>query len=512
MGFFLLAGLFAAAAGVSFMMDDDDDDAAVPDGTNSPSPRNAGGGTVDDGADEDDTPSGPRGTDGGDGLPGDTDDGIFLFADRSDGTDSLYGGAGNDRLVVITGEAKGEDPAQLFGGKDDDVLMIRSGAHGFGDAGNDTLFSDDGGTLTGGPGSDEFLVSLLDFTAIWPTEDTVTITDFDRATDRIEIDLNGIPSSITLAEDGTDSTLTIDWEASDADIPTSFIVLKGATGLTLQDFTFSSGLLYPKIADFPPEPGSGIYDSVTQGSDAGEKLVLNGDQPLAMMGAGNDIVTGGDGSRIGVVTLGDDADTFTDGGGRTLVFGGEGNDTYIANGAEADGLMPVSFGDRFFGGAGEDSARLLATPTGASPASASAVTRLDMGADNDIVQVDRDYEARVFVSGGDGDDTISVWMGSLVNSDDGNDSITLGIDGDHIAAGRDIAEIRDLSETDRLILDIDAGLTGAVTTNVVTFNSDFGTSTRTEILVGDDRVAIIWNQNLALDDPRLTINRGVAFA
>lgn len=619
MGFFLLAGLFAAAAGIGFMSDDDAD---APDSNPANPNRNSGGGTGDDDGD-DGTPSGPRGTAegddmilsgddkshglggndvltasgraiahgdtgkdeinlsdrstgyggfgddllegtdnstafggegddefamldnstaygdagsdlitasgsstayGGDGddqfrgsgnatLSGDAGaDSLFFFADRSEGTASLFGGSGNDGLNANGGTGEGADRVQAFGGDGDDQLMIRGRAHGFGGAGNDTLFSDDGGTLTGGQGSDDFLVSLLDFTGTWPTEDTVTITDFDRSTDRIEVDLNGIPTSITLSENGTDSTLTIDWEASDADIPTSFIVLKGATGLTLQDFTFSKGALYPKIADFPPDPGDGIYDSVTQGSDAGERLALDGDQPLAMMGAGNDSVTGGDGSRVGTVTLGDGDDSFTDGGGRTVVYGGEGNDSYFSDGAELDGLTKSNYDDSFIGGAGEDSATLRATPSDAPPNTLGGTTRLSMGAGNDLVAVDRDFERPVSVSDGDGDDTISVWMGSLVTSDAGNDSITLGIDGDHITSGRNFAEIRDLSPTDRLILDIDAGLTGAVTTNVVTSNSDFGTSTWTEIYVGDDRVAIVSDQNLALDDPRLTINRGVAFA
>ena len=462
MGFFLLAGLFAAAAGVSFMMDEDDDDTVTPDRTNSATPFNAGGGAVDDGGDD--------GKD--DNIPPDTG-----------GTDS-----------------------------EDDVIKVRNGEEIFGGAENDTLFSDDGGILTGGEGNDLFLVSLIDTTAIWPTADTLTITDFDRETDRIEVDLNGAPSAITLSDDGTDSTLTIDWQDPAPFFPTSTIVIKGVTGLTLQDFTFSTGMAYPKFADFPPEPGAGIFDSITQVSDADERVTLTGDQPLAIMGAGNDSVTGSDGTRIGYIYLDDGDDNFIDADGWAVVSGGAGNDSYISDGAELDGQPDAWLTDSFFGGDGDDDASLLATPSNASPNLKVNPLRLDMGDGNDRVTIDRDFERYAMISDEAGDDTIRAWMGSDVFSGDGNDSLIFAIDEDHITAGRDDSEIYNLSQTDRLILDIDARLTGPVTTKVVVFNSDFGTSTWTNIFVGNDRVVTIWDQSLEIDDPRLTINRGVTFA
>lgn len=478
MGFFLLAGLFAATAGVSFMLDDDDD-AVTPDRPNAPTPRNAGGGTVDDGGDDGDgdTPSdtsGPRGTDEGE----------------------------DDRRPSDPGSTTGED----------DVIKVRSGEEGFGGAGNDTLFSDDGGILTGGEGNDLFLVSLLDTTATLPTADTLTITDFDRDTDRIEVDLNNAPSAITLSDDGTDSTLTIDWQGPAAFFPTSTIIIKGVTGLTLQDFTFSTGIAYPKFADFPPEPGAGIFDSITQGSDADEQLTLTGDQPLAIMGAGNDSVTGSDGTGTGYIYLDDGDDSFRDGDGWAAVAGGAGNDSYISDGAEVDGRPDAWLTDRFYGGDGDDDATLLATPSNASPNLKVNPLRLEMGDGNDRVTIDRDFERYAMISDEAGDDTIRAWMGSDVFSGDGNDSLIFAIDEDHITAGRDDSTIHSLSQTDRLILDIDARLTGPVTTQVVVSNSDFGTSTWTHIFVGNDRVVTIWDQSLEIDDPRLTINRGVTFA
>ena len=179
--------------------------------------------------------------------------------------------------------------------------------------------------------------------------------------------------------------------------------------------------------------------------------------------------------------------------------------------------MPDIRADVFFGGDGNDSATILAN-TPASPADdlvSELVLVMDAG--NDTVTIDRNFDGNVSIFDGAGDDTASAWMGSSVTSGDGNDRITFGIDADHVTLGRAPAEVRDLSATDRLILDIDEDLTAALTARYVPFSLIQEEPTTiygeyTEILVGDDRVAIIWNQNLALDDPRLTINRGVAFA
>ncbi|MBD1203113.1 MAG: hypothetical protein H9533_03160 [Rhodobacteraceae bacterium] len=686
MGFFLLAGLFAAAAGIGFMSDDDAD---APDSNPANPNRNSGGGTGDD-DDDNNTPSAPRGTDGGDDMiltgddiahglsgndtltasdtataygdtgqdtltmsdrstgyggfgkdllegadnsvlfggenndefvqtdqsfayggagsdffstsgsstayGGDDNDGFFaegssvVYGDsgddglRTSDTSTAYGGKGDDRLTAVddstasggtgadtlqgtinttlygnkgndqltflpgavlglpndpseTGAGKlfggdGNDrldmrlalsgqgePIELFGGEADDIVIVRKGAHGFGDAGNDTLLADIGGEITGGVGSDLFYVQTLENSFAPDPSDTTTITDFNKSEDRIQVELTGTPSALELSDDGIDTTLSIAWEEPfvsplETGLNKSTIILKGVTGLTLDDFTFSRGTFTAFMADAQPLPSEGVYDSITTGTGAADTITLDGDQPLAMMGAGNDSVTGGDFARAGRVGLGGGDDTYLDSEGRSVVFGGAGNDSFISDGTFAPSAQDIFFEDEFFGGDGDDSALLQSDLSAPATELRSVRVLMDMGAGNDVVTSDLDYAQGLEVTDGVGDDTIRAWMGSTVISGDGNDSITFGIAEDHVVAGRDPAVVRDLSDSDQLILDIDKDLTGALTARFVPVDpdDDINDDPFTEILVGDVTVAIIWNQNVPLTDPRLTINRGVAFA
>lgn len=600
MGFFLLAGLFAAAAGIGFMSDDDDD---APDSNPANPNRNSGGGTGDD-DDDNNTPSGPRGTAGGDELIltgddsvhalggwdmitakddatayGDTGSDRMTLLDRSTGyggygtdyltakdnatadgdrgndnlqgedqvtlyggagddslwferslddpTDQsagrLFGGAGDDRIYARDILRTGGNLTESYGGDGNDVIYLSDTSRAFGDDGNDTLLAYSGGTLTGGAGNDLFTVSSRQFNSPLGGEenDTVTITDFTKSVDQIRIELSGAPKAVTLSDDGTDTTLSITWDPIEQNSPgadpvNSNIVVKGVTGLTLDDFVIGRDA-FGAFSNSNGIRGDGAYDRLTNGTSANDVLTLTGDQPLAMMGAGNDSVTGGDGTRIGLVTLSDGDDSYTDGSGRMIVFGGAGNDSYISDGSNPTNAVQDIRADVFFGGDGNDSATILAN-TPASPAD-DLVSELElvMNAGNDTVTVDRNFDGDVFVSDGAGDDTVSAWMGSTVTSGDGNDSISFGIDADHVTLGRAPAEIRDLSATDRLILDIDEDLTAALTARYVPSSIIQEEPTTiygeyTELLLGDVQVAIIWDQNLALNDPRLTINRGVAFA
>ena len=97
----------------------------------------------------------------------------------NDGQDSISGGEGNDTL---------------FGGKGNDQL--------FGDAGDDFLSGDMGiDTLTGGQGSDTFALSTgggLDI-----------ITDFENATDYIQVPANLNISDILIQSAGANTLLTL---------------------------------------------------------------------------------------------------------------------------------------------------------------------------------------------------------------------------------------------------------------------------------------------------------------
>lgn len=591
MGFFLLAGLFAAAAGVSFMFDDDGDPTTPARPANTP-PR--GGGT-DDGA------AAPIGTDGPDEMTlsgsgvthalggndiltagdratvhGDTGRDILALSDRSTGyggygddvfqaeddsaahggigNDSLlatdrataHGDAGDDRLNISDDatayggdgkdnlfrqdDADSDETSRLYGGAGDDslwglasagddiefhgdagndTLLARDGIHAFGGSGNDLLFAETGGILTGGAGGDLFLVNSLDAGFAPDPGDTVTITDFLRGQDRLQIDLNGPPSALRLTDDGTDTTLSIAWEATE---PTGFetgpvnstIILRGVTGMTLDDITFTRASANALVQGQTPDPTDGTYGDIRIGTAGGDRLALSGDQPLVLAGDGADTVTGAAFDRRALVTLGAGDDSFIDGGGVAIVHGGAGNDSYSSDATTA---RPIDRPDVFYGGDGNDSATL----TGLQPGGTGGYS-LSMGAGNDRVTVGAGIAEGVRIEDGSGDDTIRGWMGTSVTGGAGNDQITFGIDIDHVTAGRAPAMVANLGATDRLILEIDGALTGALTAHRIEFDPVTETGPLTELRIGGLAVARVDEGGFALDDPRLTVTRGMAFA
>lgn len=459
------------------------------------------------------------------------------------GNSSLYGDDGNDVLSWVSGKSDEEADALLRGGNGDDrlsvmsaeghdvevqgdagndVLSIRRDARGFGGAGNDTLFSDNGGTLSGGSGADLFFVNSLSNVSFDNPSDTVTITDFDRTQDRLRIDLNGPPSDITLTDDGTDTTISIRWEKED---PLGFekgpvnstIVIKGVTGLALDDVTFSRGSTYTSASgqsDDAPPPSEGTYDDIRIGTDDPDRITLSGDQPLILAGGGADSVIGAASERRGYVTLGDGNDSFTDGTGRAFVYGGAGNDAYTsdANATVQREANDTDGTDAFFGGDGDDSATITASGPGpANPADRGAYI-LSMGAGNDTVTIAAAATQGADISDGDGDDTIRAWMGTHVLSGDGDDTITFGIHADHVTADRGPATIRNLDASDRLILEIDRALTGALTAVEIPYDPATEAGPWTELRVGGVTVAIVYEQGFKLDDPRITVTRDVTFA
>lgn len=444
----------------------------------------------------------------------------WVFTNSDESTDALLrGGDGDDRLSVLS--TPGDD-IEVYGDAGNDVLAIRKDAKGFGGTGNDTLFSDDGGTLSGGSGADLFFVNSVSNGFSDGPSDTVTITDFDRRQDRLQINLSGPPSDITLTDDGTDTTISIQWEEEDllgteTGPVNSNIVVKGVTGLTLDDVTFSRGVAYTTasgVFDADPAPTDGPYEDIRFGTDGPDRITLSGDQPLVLAGGGADSVIGAHFDRRGYVTLGDGNDSFTDGTGRAFVYGGAGNDAYTsdANATVQRQADDTDGTDAFFGGDGDDSAIITASGPGpANPADRGDYT-LSMGAGNDTVTIAAAATQGADIWDGDGDDAIRAWMGTDVLSGDGNDTITFGIDADHVTADRAPATIRNLDASDRLILEIDRGLTGALAAVEIPFDPATEAGPWTELQIGGVTVAIIYEQGFKLDDPRITVTRDVAFA
>ncbi|MFZ3039784.1 MAG: hypothetical protein WA115_08325, partial [Polynucleobacter sp.] len=138
--------------------------------------------------------------------------GDSIIYNSQTGASTLTGGAGNDYLVGNTGIDT------LSGGDGSDILRGDAGADILsGGIGNDTLLGGAGAdTLTGGTGADTFTINTNDAsTTIGGTGNAGTITgydvisDFDSASDTLDLQGTLVAAANTAATDGANSTLTI---------------------------------------------------------------------------------------------------------------------------------------------------------------------------------------------------------------------------------------------------------------------------------------------------------------
>lgn len=202
----------------------------------------------------------------------------------------VSGGAGNDVMTVDGGAS---DPTRIEGNAGDDIIDARGSLNVavLGGTGDDQLFTDgrvplgtgytmssDGGagddllrheittfppaldesqygptSLTGGEGADQFEVVLGGGGGVFSEDpgdpDSVTvfyvdITDFERGTDTIVVEVGNVSSSYTptvaeLEEDTGAGTTTLSVLLEGTSLPDQNIQIRiGATGLTFDDITF----------------------------------------------------------------------------------------------------------------------------------------------------------------------------------------------------------------------------------------------------------------------------------
>ncbi|MEL7117681.1 MAG: hypothetical protein AAGP08_19195, partial [Pseudomonadota bacterium] len=219
-------------------------------------------------------------------LGGDGDDTIEADVFAS----FVSGGAGNDVMTVDGGAS---DPTRIEGNAGDDIIDARGSLNVavLGGTGDDQLFTDgrvplgtgytmssDGGagddllrheittfppaldesqygptSLTGGEGADQFEVVLGGGGGVFSEDpgdpDSVTvfyvdITDFERGTDTIVVEVGNVSSSYTptvaeLEEDTGAGTTTLSVLLEGTSLPDQNIQIRiGATGLTFDDITF----------------------------------------------------------------------------------------------------------------------------------------------------------------------------------------------------------------------------------------------------------------------------------
>ena len=100
-------------------------------------------------------------------------------------------------------------------------------------------------------------------------------------------------------------------------------------------------------------------------------------------------------------------------------------------------------------------------------------------------------------------------MGHSVNMEGaGNDILTIGIDADHIDT-RSATEVYQLTPSDRVIIEVESGIAGAV--QFVQFPANTEGDPVTAIQIGGKTV-VTFNTLLAANDPRITITRDAVFA
>ncbi|WP_342154928.1 calcium-binding protein, partial [Methylorubrum sp. SB2] len=422
--------------------------------------------------------------DGQDSVYGDTgDDAIYgeggddLLVDDSEfrpspGTDKLYGGVGEDWLVIRS--ASLGDIAD--GGSDDDTIELdftdrykpsSSLAVTFTLTANSTVFVD--GAATAVVKNAEYLVFKGAAGA-----DTVTGGAKDD-----EIDGNG--GDDVLKGLGGD-----DW----IDSGTGLVDIDGGEGHDYASFDLS-GATDSFTLKISPTISLGIWGKVLNVEDFG----------FISTGSGNDTITAGDGGSTINSGAGDDTvtggagdDIINPGDGKNVVRGGGGNDRI----AHSSQYVPFTADETFYGDGGDDILN-----------SAFGNDTIDGGTGNDVIASSGGND---IVDGGDGDDTISGDADGLRGTSaetKGDDRLSGGAGNDLLSGGLGKDTLDGGSGDDTLILDplrggeIDAavdtliGGTGFDTLRFGVSNSDVADTGDVSVAVAENLVLTIGGKTVA---------------
>ena len=255
----------------------------------------------------------------------------------ADGNDTLLGGAGNDTLFG------GNDNDQLDGGSGDNLLQ--------GGAGNDTLRAGAGeDRLFGQDGVDTFVIT--------PGGGTVTVSDFDLATEILQIDRAGFADAAAAVAAITKpfsnvSQLTFE----DGTVLRVFHTSQSGTPLTADNFELTGNddtYFIDNRSDRVTEAEGDGFDrifataEVTLAGAEIEQVFLEGSSNLRVNG--NRFATEIQGNSGSNILIG--------GGGGDTITGGEGTDYFAFLTSDAPGATRITdFGgsdqialdDRFFG-------------------------------------------------------------------------------------------------------------------------------------------------------------------
>lgn len=441
-----------------------------------------------------------------DGGAGDDKVQWYASAEQPTGHSVLIrGGEGND---TIFGASQDDGLVTLAGGTGDDEIHAGDGNLAIGSFGADTLRGGRGSLLTGGEGADAFIVTYPAGAGTSVPDEAVTINDFVRGADTISVHLIGTPTQVALEEVDGDTRLTIDWEedGTQTSVPTT-VVVKGVTGMTLEDFDFVDDVGYV----FTPE---GTYefelseplDGPVFGTDGADRIAAAAGNPLLLAGAGSDTVTAGAGTTDGLISMGDGDDSYTATGAMADVWTGAGNDS-IDYTTGPDTAPQIFNRFTFDTGAGDDQVIIRAPGSAPIPGSLPvAGLDIDLGAGNDVAVIEKDVVRPVTVFDGVGDDDVTIWLGHTAFSDAGADSLTVNVDADHLTT-RAPAEVV-LDGADDLLIRLESGISGTVT--FAREESDISEPFLAIKLDGKTIVRVFGSDGP--DDPRISITRDAVFA
>lgn len=300
-----------------------------------------------------------------------------LLVANSTGRDTLIGLDGDDVLV------SGPGSTALFGGRGDDIFVIRTSA-------NRQYVMDyspgDRIDLSGLP----MLHSTAQLTAT-PTDRGILLSYFGA---EIEI----------VSSTGRPLSLRDIWAGLSFGLPDRVMILGELAGERIVA-TGSGGLLEGTIGRDTLIGGSGA-DTI-HGRDSSDRITGNGGHDVITGGSGNDTLLGNGGN-----------DSLSGDGGANSLNGGGGHDTLVG-GDEADDLNGWVGADSLVGNGGDDR---LSGGAGADWLLAGAGNdRLNGGPDNDLL------------SGGAGDDWLDGATGEdTLTGDDGDDTLKGGAGNDWI--------------------------------------------------------------------------------
>lgn len=331
----------------------------------------------------------------------------FVGADQivgGEGNDVIDGGNGDDH---VAGDA-GSD--RLLGGYGQDLLE--------GGAGDDTLAGDlDADILDGGAGNDEidggFGRDVIRF-GRGDGHDTVVYGEGRlEDVDSVELKADIGPADIVLSRSGLDLIIATVGGAESLTVKGHYIA-DGETARAISQIRFADGTVWgtaqitahlASASDVPPEEAEEDASGYAQGSDTGPFWPIRKDLD------GVDVM-------------------YTDGGHRSAVSGGQGNDTLYGRG----------FDDGLFGGVGDD--QLWASIHGSFMSGGSGHDRLlgnigddslSGGSGNDFLNGESGGDS---LSGGKGVDVLNAGFGDdSLAGDEGSDMLFGGQGNDSLAGG-----------------------------------------------------------------------------